>query len=127
VINRVEEVKQDMLPVFEQYKIGTNSAIASSLLEGSLLDLEITPIGRTRSFHDIEPAQNQKVQTITKLYYKVLEELIRNQESRINESNLATVLANDSFHRALMACCVETVFFVHNINCVSFDEILGMC
>ena len=46
---------------------------------------------------------------------------------KLNSSNLATVLGNASFHMALLACCVESVFFVHNISCVNFNEVLAMC
>jgi hypothetical protein len=120
IVARVESAKGDMTPVFESYKIGTSSAITSTLLEGSLMGLELPTLGRSRSFHDTEPGRNQKITTIQKLYYKVLERLIGNQEVLLTSANLLTVLNNDAFHRALIACCVETVFFIHNINCVEF-------
>jgi len=114
-----------MVPVFQKYKIGTTSAIATSLLERAFEPG--SPLLMTSLSSGNQNGKNTKIDTIIKLYFKVLEELIKNEEMKLNSSNLATVLGNHSFHMALLACCVETVFFVHNISCVAFHEVLEMC
>ena len=72
------------------------------------------------------PKRNKKVEEIINFYYTVLSALIINEEQKLRASNLSIVLHNDSFHRAIMACCVETVFFVHNITYTTFEEKLDI-
>lgn len=64
---------------------------------------------------------------IIAVYFKVLEELLIQEEKKIHSQNFADILQNEQFHRALIACCIETTFFVNNYSAVSFVKLLELC
>ncbi|KAM8945912.1 retinoblastoma-like protein 2 [Pelodytes ibericus] len=45
------------------------------------------------------------------LYYKVLEVIICQEKERLGDIDLSTILEKDLFHRSLLACCLEIIFF----------------
>lgn len=65
----------------------------------------------------------QKIEDIGKLYYTTLENLLKIEKNK--GGTCTTILQNDKFHRALFACCAETILYIVNISCVSFEEILN--
>lgn len=57
-----------------------------------------------------------------KLYYLALENLIKIEKNKGAE--VTGILQNDKFHRALFACCTETVLYIVNTNLGTFEDIL---
>ncbi|XP_036296336.1 retinoblastoma-like protein 2 isoform X1 [Pipistrellus kuhlii] len=45
------------------------------------------------------------------LYYKVLESIIEQEQKRLGDMDLSSILEQDAFHRSLLACCLEVVTF----------------
>ena len=66
---------------------------------------------------------------IRALYFKVLEELLLEEEKKLVNQNLADILLNGDFHKALIACCIETTFFVNNYTNknLTFLRLLELC
>lgn len=66
---------------------------------------------------------------IRALYFKVLEELLLEEEKKVHNQNLAGVLLNEEFHKALIACCIEATFFVNNYTNenLTFLKLLELC
>lgn len=53
-----------------------------------------------------------------KLYYLLLEKLVRFEQQRLGEraaSNLAALLTHELFHKSLLACCVEIVIVCYKM------------
>ena len=64
-----------------------------------------------------------KTEDIMKLYYITLESLLKIEKNK--GGCLSSIIQNDKFHRALFACCSETILYIININCITFEDILG--
>lgn len=45
------------------------------------------------------------------IYYKVLESIIEQEQKRLGDMDLSSILEQDAFHRSLLACCLEVVTF----------------
>lgn len=73
------------------------------------------------------PVENEKLQSVLKLYLRSLEGMLQHEETKQDKVNFNAILQNSSFHQALYACCLETTFFVHNITALTFEEILKAC
>src|SRR5687768_1182275 len=67
-----------------------------------------------------EKKAKDKYNQMVSLYLKVLEELLSQEERKVRNPNFIAILSNEDFHRALIACSIETVFFVNNTSSVSF-------
>lgn len=67
---------------------------------------------------------NSKATLTIKLYWCVLDHLLTNEDKKQPRSDYLPLLSNDSFHRALLACCLETILFIHNITSISFETVL---
>ena len=61
------------------------------------------------------------------LYLRVLEELLNQEERKTKNLNYAEILSTEEFHRALIACSIETVFFIQNNSNVTFVKLLEIC
>jgi hypothetical protein len=68
-----------------------------------------------------------KQSQMANLYLKVLEELLNQEERKTHSPNYVEILSNDEFHKALIACSIETVFFVNNSSSVAFPKLLELC
>jgi len=64
---------------------------------------------------------------IVNLYLKVLEDLLIQEEKKTKDSETLETLKSDNFHKALIACSMETVFFVNNSSSVTFVKLLELC
>ena len=61
------------------------------------------------------------------LYVRVIEELILQLERKTAQGDLNEFLRESSFHQALIACCIEAVFFINNCSNMSFLALLEKC
>jgi hypothetical protein len=68
---------------------------------------------------------NCKAQLTVKLYLKALEKLVSCEQAKL-PSSIRSIVENTSFHTALLACCLETVLFVHNLSAVDLHDILRL-
>ncbi|XP_049642016.1 retinoblastoma-like protein 2 isoform X2 [Suncus etruscus] len=50
------------------------------------------------------------------LYYKVLESILDQEQKRVGDMDLSSILELDAFHRSLLACCLEVVTFSYGIR-----------
>ena len=64
---------------------------------------------------------------IISLYYKVIEELLIMEEKRGKNGNVIDLLMNDSLHKSMIACSLETAFFVNNTSNTNFQKLLELC
>lgn len=64
---------------------------------------------------------------ISSLYIRTLEEMLMQVDKKNIHGDQQELLLDSSFHRALIACCIETVFFVNNSSNVAFVALLDMC
>ncbi|XP_066205840.1 retinoblastoma-like protein 2 isoform X1 [Saccopteryx leptura] len=46
-----------------------------------------------------------------RLYYKVLESVLEQEQRRLGDMDLSSILEQDAFHKSLLACCLEVVTF----------------
>eukprot|EP01117_Protostelium_nocturnum_P014894 TRINITY_DN5718_c0_g1_i4.p1 TRINITY_DN5718_c0_g1~~TRINITY_DN5718_c0_g1_i4.p1 ORF type:complete len:886 (+),score=280.19 TRINITY_DN5718_c0_g1_i4:164-2821(+) len=60
-----------------------------------------------------------------KLYYKVLENLLVSEESRLKSDNFSSLLNHGSFHQSLLACCFEIVAFIYKLDRLQFPSIIN--
>jgi len=75
----------------------------------------------------IQKQLKDKQHQIMNLYYKILEELLVQEERKTRKPNLQEILRNENFHRALLACSIEVVFFINNYSNLSFQKLLDLC
>lgn len=60
------------------------------------------------------------------LYLEILEEILASNERKYNIANFKDVLMNQSFHRSLFVCCLETFYFIRNIKIVNLEKVLDL-
>ncbi|XP_013391758.2 retinoblastoma-associated protein-like [Lingula anatina] len=51
----------------------------------------------------------QRYQLAVRLYYRVLEKMLKAEKDRLSRADFSTLLNNDTFHKSLLACAVEVV------------------
>lgn len=61
------------------------------------------------------------------LYVRVVEELILQTDKKTVHGDLCEFLRDRVFHQALIACCIEAVFFINNSSNMSFLTLLEKC
>lgn len=59
-----------------------------------------------------------------KLYYRVLDAMCRAESHRLQSRNLTSLLANDRFHRCMLACSAELVLATHKTVTMMFPAVL---
>lgn len=64
-------------------------------------------------------------QETVKLYYRVLGRLCSAEAERVRGQDLTALLANERFHRSLLACCAELVLASHKATAHTFPSILA--
>uniref|UniRef100_A0A673BWL1 Retinoblastoma 1 n=1 Tax=Sphaeramia orbicularis TaxID=375764 RepID=A0A673BWL1_9TELE len=63
-----------------------------------------------------------------RLYYKVMEEMLKSEEKRLSVQNFSKLLNDSTFHTSLLACALEVVMFVTNCNhCVGETAETDLC
>jgi len=91
----------------------------------SILDCEQ---GSVSSYDaQIKKQIKDKQHQIINLYFKVLEELLVQEERKTKRVQYSEIIRNDNFHRSLIAASIETVFFVNNYTDLSFTMLLELC
>jgi hypothetical protein len=71
-----------------------------------------------------DPADTSRIELISKFYYHVLENMLVSEEQRLGTNNFSMLLSNETFHRSLLGCCCELVFFCFKMSQISFISIL---
>ena len=64
---------------------------------------------------------------IISLYYKVIEELLVMEEKKGKNGNVIDLLTKDTFHKSIIACCLEIGFFVNNTSNINFEKLFELC
>lgn len=89
--------------------------------------------GTMRNYLQI-PSHDNKTNpdNVMKLFFKVLLELLKNEEKQQelrsdSKEQMSNVLKNETFYRALLVCCVETILYANNITALEFPEVLEAC
>jgi len=77
--------------------------------------------------HQVNKHLKEKHTQIVNLYFTVLEKVLEKEEKRGKTFQITDIIKNDDFHRALIACSIETVFFVNNFTDITFTELLELC
>jgi hypothetical protein len=78
------------------------------------------------------PSNKLTPDSLLRFFFKVLTELLKNEEKQQElrsetKDQLINVLKNETFYRALLVCCIETVLYVNNITALEFSEVLDIC
>jgi len=117
---------EEYLGVFENKFRDEILTRANTLVDNVLkYESDNTP-AKTKNEQTEKKSKDKQAQMVN-LYLKVLEELLNQEARRTQNPNYADILANDEFHKALIACSIETVFFVNNSSNVSFSKLLELC
>jgi len=61
-----------------------------------------------------------------RLYYKMLLAFLQAEETRLKQSDFSTLLANESFHCSLFACCMEAVCAAYSMSSLAFPAVLDI-
>uniref|UniRef100_A0A674N1N0 Retinoblastoma 1 n=1 Tax=Takifugu rubripes TaxID=31033 RepID=A0A674N1N0_TAKRU len=51
-----------------------------------------------------------------KLYYKIMEAMLKSEEKRLSVQNFSKLLNDSTFHTSLLACALEVVMFIDPLN-----------
>lgn len=78
------------------------------------------------STNPIQPSvkNNQKIKEIQAIYETALEKLLKRELKTHNGPDVLVFLNNTHFHKALYACCLETILYVYNITNFTFEKVL---
>ncbi|KAF9606989.1 hypothetical protein IFM89_030408 [Coptis chinensis] len=68
-------------------------------------------------------AEERRMEAL-KLYYRVMEAMCRAETERLQPSNLNLLLANERFHRCMLACSAELVLATHKTVTLLFPTVL---
>lgn len=58
----------------------------------------------------------QRYKLGVRLYYRVMESMLKSEQERLSVHNFSRLLNNDTFHRCLLACAVEVVVATYGRN-----------
>jgi len=118
VQERLRQMKEHLTTVFDECNI---KAVTNDLsfIEKHFMSAPSSHVGA--------PVENEKLLSVLRLYLRSLEGMLQHEESKQDKVNFSAILQNSAFHQALYACSLETVFFVHNITALTFEEILKVC
>ncbi|NWI90706.1 RB protein, partial [Pitta sordida] len=64
---------------------------------------------------------SQRYKLGVRLYYRVMESMLKSEEERLSVQNFSTLLNNDIFHTSLLACAVEVVIATYGRNASPSD------
>ena len=72
--------------------------------------------------------ETDKPELASKLYITALSQILKNEEKRLNSSNFASFLSNDSFHQALYCCCIRAVLLAFDgVKNLRLEDLLEIC
>lgn len=57
----------------------------------------------------LAPSPSQRYQLVVRLYYRVLEAMLKSEEKRLSRNDFLALLNNDIFNRALLVCCADVI------------------
>eukprot|EP00357_Protocruzia_adherens_P001211 CAMPEP_0115005678 /NCGR_PEP_ID=MMETSP0216-20121206/20027_1 /TAXON_ID=223996 /ORGANISM="Protocruzia adherens, Strain Boccale" /LENGTH=932 /DNA_ID=CAMNT_0002372075 /DNA_START=130 /DNA_END=2931 /DNA_ORIENTATION=+ len=124
----------DLVPFFSRAKGNVKGKIDSILADviGGLTDkLNKICIGSNSSTPYGKATYQQKSHSrrilIEKLFYRMLSEVLTKERKRHSVEDLSVLITNESFLRSLVACCIETVMYVHNIIGLDISATLELC
>ena len=69
----------------------------------------------------------KKADTVLKLYLAATEAMIKNEEKRANLSSYSSILSNQNFHKATIACSAASVCYLRGLAQITFRSILSKC
>ena len=100
---------------------------------GNFISQKTQPSKHSKSSLQIQSFENKpSSDQVLRLFHKVLLELLRNEEKQQelrsdSKEQMSNVLTNETFYRALLVCCIETILYVNNITAFEFSEVLEKC
>uniref|UniRef100_A0A4W3H225 Retinoblastoma-associated protein n=1 Tax=Callorhinchus milii TaxID=7868 RepID=A0A4W3H225_CALMI len=57
-----------------------------------------------------------------RLYYRVMESMLKSEEERLSVQNFSKLLNNDAFHISLLSCAVEVVMTTYGTTCKGIQQ-----
>uniref|UniRef100_A0A4W3HJS5 Retinoblastoma-associated protein n=1 Tax=Callorhinchus milii TaxID=7868 RepID=A0A4W3HJS5_CALMI len=60
-----------------------------------------------------------------RLYYRVMESMLKSEEERLSVQNFSKLLNNDAFHISLLSCAVEVVMTTYGTTCIQQETCLS--
>jgi len=69
-------------------------------------------------------AVEEQLELSERLYFKMLLSFLMAEEKRLGNSDFSELLANETFHTSLLACCLESVFASYSTPGMGFPEVL---
>lgn len=61
-----------------------------------------------------EDAKEVRRNLIKKIFYQVLQRMLRSEEQRLGTKDFSSLLRNNKFNKSLLACSIETIYFAYN-------------
>ncbi|XP_028391773.1 LOW QUALITY PROTEIN: retinoblastoma-like protein 2 [Dendronephthya gigantea] len=109
---------EGLLAIFNECKTNPQQEIENRVNElGEQFSLKYTQPSSVRpdSPSSTKEFADNRWKLAATLYYKALESIARSEKKRLQtQLDLTTLLAQDVFHRSLVACCLEIVIFSYN-------------
>jgi len=129
---RLKKTPSGLTPAMEEYLgIFENRFRDEILTRANTLVERVLNYEKENATKNSNPLSDKKIKDkqsqMVNLYLKVLEELLNQEERKTDTPNYVEILSNVEFHKSLIACSIETVFFVNNSSSVAFPKLLELC
>lgn len=107
-----------------------------STVKDSILPRAKNIIGRILSYEKkltkdgddnlIDKKLKDKYKQVLNLYLRVIEDLLIQEGKRVTEFKVMELLKDESYHKSMLAACVETVLFINNTTNIKFENLLKL-